>query len=85
MKRILDRWEFHDTPKHGSWLNMAQMELSLVTPECLHQRIPAQERLQQEVAAWAAEGNAKATQVDWRFTTEDARIQLQRLYPSILT
>ncbi len=84
-KRILDRLEFHYTPKHGSWLNMAEIELSVVSRQCLDQRIPHKQRLQQEVAAWEAERNAKGTLVDWRFTTEDARIKLKRLYPSILT
>jgi transposase len=83
-KRILDRLEFHYTPKHGSWLNMAEIELSVVSRQCLDQRIPHKQRLQQEVAAWEAFGNAKGTKVDWRFTTEDARIKLKRLYPSIL-
>ena len=82
-KRILDKLEFHYTPKHGSWLNIAEIELSVLTRQCLDQRIPDKQSLQQQVAAWSAERNAKATVVNWRFTTEDARIKLKRLYPSI--
>ncbi len=82
-KRILDRLEFHYTPKHGSWLNMAEIELSVLSRQCLARRIPDTATLQQEVAAWEALRNAKGATVNWRFTTEDARIKLKRLYPSI--
>jgi len=82
-KRILDRLEFHFTPKHGSWLNMAEIELSALSQQCLDQRIPDQTTLAQEAAAWEAERNASGATVNWRFTTEDARIKLKRLYPSI--
>jgi len=81
-KRILDRLELHYTPKHGSWLNMAEIELSVLGRQCLSRRIPDQQRLRREVAAWEAARNAKRSSVDWRFTTEDARIKLKRLYPS---
>jgi hypothetical protein len=81
-KRVLDRLEFHYTPKHGSWLNMAEMELSVLSRQCLDRRIPDQQKLQKEVAAWVKERNVKNTSADWRFTTEDARIKLKHLYPS---
>lgn len=81
-KRIADRLEIHYTPKHGSWLNMAEIELSILSRQCLDRRIPNQEMLRHEVAAWEAERNAIATKVDWRFTTDDARIKLKHLYPS---
>lgn len=81
-KRILDRLEFHYTPKHGSWLNMAEIELSVLTRQCLNRRIPDEARLRQEVAAWENARDTNATRVDWRFTTEKARIKLKRLYPT---
>ncbi len=82
-KRILDRLEFHYTPKHGSWLNMAEIELSVLNRQCLDRRIPDRATLEAEVAAWAADRNAKGATVNWHFTTADARIKLKRLYPSI--
>jgi len=82
-KRILDRLEFHYTPKHGSWLNMAEIELSVLSGQCLDQRIPDLPCLQHAVAAWEADRNAARATVNWRFTTADARIKLKRLYPSI--
>ncbi len=82
-KRILDKLEFHYTPKHGSWLNMAEIELSVLARQCLDRRIPDQETLKQEVAAWEQRRNREAHTIDWRFTTADARIKLKRLYPSI--
>ena len=84
-KRILDKLEFHYTPKHGSWLNMAEIELSVLARQCLDRRIPDQVTLKQEVAAWAKRRNQGNHSVDWRFTTTDARIKLKRLYPSIQT
>jgi hypothetical protein len=81
-KRITDRLEIHHTPKHGSWLNMAEIELSILSRQCLNRRIPDQAMLHEGVAAWEAERNAIATRVDWRFTTDDARIKLNHLYPS---
>lgn len=82
-RRILDRLEFHYTPKHGSWLNMAEIEFGIVQRQCLNRRIPDQDTLREEVAAWQQCRNAEAVDVNWRFTTEDARIKLKRLYPSI--
>ncbi len=74
-KRILDKLEFHYTPKHGSWLNMAEIELSVLARQCLDRRIPDQATLKQEVAAWEAKRNQGNHSVDWRFTTADARIK----------
>ena len=82
-KRILDRLELHYTLKHGSWLNMAEIELSVLSRQCLDRRIPAKELLQQEVGAWEERRNHNGATVNWRFTTVDARIKLKRLYPSI--
>ena len=82
-RRILERLEIHYTPKHGSWLNMAEIELSILSRQCLNRRIPDQATLQQEVAAWQTERNAHPQPMQWRFTTEDARIKLKRLYPTI--
>jgi len=82
-KRILDRLEFHYTPKHGSWLNMAEIEFAILQRQCLNRRIPDQETLRQEVAAWQQRRNIESVNVDWRFTSADARIKLKRLYPSI--
>jgi hypothetical protein len=80
-KRLRDRLEFHHTPKHGSWLNIAEIELSLLTRQCLHRRIPDMQTLQQEAKAWYGKRNVKQKSVDWQFTCEDARIKLKRLYP----
>jgi transposase len=80
-KRIWDRLEFHYTPKHGSWLNMAEIELSVLSRQCLKRRIPDQPTLIQETAAWEARRNTAGATVDWRFTTADARIKLKKLYP----
>ena len=82
-RRLLDRLEFHYTPKHGSWLNMAEIELSILQRQCLNRRIPDQDSLKREVGAWEATRNANEANVDWRFTTQDARIKVKRLYPSI--
>jgi hypothetical protein len=82
-KRIWDKLEFHYTPKHGSWLNMAEIELSVLSRQCLDRRIPDQESLVREVAAWEAERNRSGDTVNWRFTTADARIKLKHLYPSL--
>lgn len=82
-KRILDRLEFHSTPKHGSWLNMAEIELSVLGRQCLHRCIPSQTILIRETEAWAVQRNNKQATVAWQFTTKDARIKLKRLYPSI--
>ena len=81
-KRLADRLEIHYTPKHGSWLNMAEIELSVLARQCLGQRLPDLADLRREVAAWQAARNAAGQAIDWRFTTADARIRLKRLYPS---
>lgn len=82
-KRILEKLEFHYTPKHGSWLNMAEIELSHLSRQCLDRRIPDQETLDKEVNAWLKQRNIEASTVDWHFTTEDARIKLKKLYPNL--
>jgi uncharacterized small protein (DUF1192 family) len=81
-RRLVERFEWHYTPKHGSWLNTAESELSVVSSQCLDRRIPDKETLTAEVAAWQAERNRKHTRVDWQFTTADARVKLKRLYPA---
>ena len=81
-KRLTDKLEIHDTPKHGSWLNMAEIELSVLAAQGLDRRLPDRATLEREVAAWEAERNAKGQTIDWRFTTTDARIKLKQLYPS---
>jgi transposase len=81
-RRIVERLEIHYTPKHGSWLNIAEIELSTMAGQCLNRRIPDRETLEREVAAWEAERNPLGGAVNWRFTTEDARVKLKRLYPS---
>jgi hypothetical protein len=80
-KRLRDRLEMHYTPKHGSWLNIAEIELSLLTRQCLHRRIANIKALQQQAQAWCEKRNVKQKSVDWQFTCEDARIKLKRLYP----
>ena len=82
-KQILDRLEFHFTPNHGSWLNMAEIELSVLGRQCLDGRIPSQATLAYETEAWETQRNTNGSTVDWRFTTDDARIKLKKLYPSI--
>jgi hypothetical protein len=82
-KRLADKLEIHYPPKHGSWLNSAEIELSVLSRQCLDQRVPDFETLQGAVGAWQARRNAAACAVDWRFTTQDARIKLKRLYPSL--
>jgi transposase len=81
-RRILRKLEFHYTPKHGSWLNMVEIELSVLARQCLHRRLPDRETLEQEVSAWEQWRNAEQARVEWRFTTADARTKLKRLYPS---
>jgi len=82
-KRIADRFEFHYTPKHGSWLDMAEIELGILGRQCLSRRIENVAGLRREVTAWEAQRNATRAKTNWRFTTKDARIKLKRLYPSI--
>jgi hypothetical protein len=82
-RSLIERLEIHHTPKHGSWLNMAEIELSVLSRQCLDRRIPDIDTLTHEVAAWEQARNANPRPVNWRFTTPDARIKLKRLYPSI--
>jgi hypothetical protein len=82
-RRLFERLEIHYTPKHGSWLNVAEIELSVFTKQCLDRRIPDIEILRQEAKAWYGRRNVSQKSVDWQFTTEDARIKLKKLYPQI--
>jgi transposase len=82
-RRLAERIEWHYTPKHGSWLNMAEIELSVLARQCLDRRIPDRETLSREVAAWQVERNAAKVVADWQFATADARVRLKRLYPTI--
>lgn len=81
-RRIIEKIEFHYTPKHGSWLDMAEIEFSALQTQCLNRRVPDQETLKREVVAWEKTRNKSAIKTDWQFTTEDARIKLKHLYPS---
>jgi len=81
-RRIARKLELHYTPKHGSWLNMAELEISVLSRQCLDRRIPALGELRREVAAWQTARNAAQTTIDWRFTCEDARTKLPKLYPA---
>jgi hypothetical protein len=80
-KRLCDRLDFHPTPKHGSWLNMAETELSVLSGQCLDRRIESRELVMAEVKAWEDERNRREAKVRWQFTTQDARIKLEKLYP----
>jgi hypothetical protein len=82
-RRLAKRLEIHYTPKHGSWLNIAEIELSVMTRECLGRRIPSIEVLSIELAVWEKNRNENQKGVDWQFTTDDARIKLKRLYPQV--
>jgi DDE superfamily endonuclease len=82
-RMIADRLEIHHTPKHGSWLNMAEIELSVLARQCLNRRMASMAKMKQEVSAWKEERNERGVQIRWRFTTADARIKLWRLYPTI--
>lgn len=82
-KRILDKLEFHYTPKHGSWLNMAEIEFSVLARQCLDRRIADEDTLIREVHSWEEHRNQIKATVDWQFSTDDARIKLKKLYPSI--
>lgn len=82
-RSLYDRLEIHYTPKHGSWLNIAEIELRVLIGQCLNRRIPDAETLKREVSRWKSERNTVGARVDWQFTTEDARIKLKRLYPSL--
>ena len=81
--RIAQRLEIHHTPKHGSWLNMAEIELGVLSGQCLDRRIPNQETLARETKAWQQRRNQEGIRVNWRFTTQHARIKLKSLYPSV--
>jgi hypothetical protein len=83
-RRLVKRLEFHYTPKHGSWLNMAEIELSILARQCLDRRIPDEATLKQEVHAYQVRRNAEHATIDWRFSVSDARHKLYRLYPSPL-
>jgi hypothetical protein len=80
-KRLRDKLEFHYTPKHGSWLNMAEIELSVLSRQCLDRRIPDQATLRRETAAWVDRRNTAQATIDWQFTSADARVKLKKLYP----
>jgi transposase len=82
-RRLSEKLEIHYTPKHGSWLNMAEIELSVLSCQCLNRRVPDFESLQAEAHAWQQRRDEKGVRIDWRFSTEDARIKLKRLYPSL--
>ena len=82
-RRIVQKLEFHYTPTHGSWLNQVEIELSVLSRQCLERRIPDVETLSQEIAAWEEERNSQGTGVNWRFTTTDARNKMGRLYPDV--
>jgi hypothetical protein len=84
-RRLMDRLEIHYTPKHGSWLNIAEIELRVLTGQCLNRRISTKQTLEKEVVDWQNQRNFLQAKVDWRFSTEDARIKLKRLYPTLLT
>ena len=81
-RRIVKKLEFHYTPKHGSWLNMAEIELSVLQRQCLNRRLPDEATLTREVAAWEKHRNEKQATIDWRFSVTDAREKMKRLYPS---
>lgn len=82
-RRLMNRFEVHYTPKHGSWLDMAEIELGILGRQCLSRRIDNVTDLRREVAAWTADRNSGRTKVNWQFTTADARVKLRRLYPSL--
>ena len=82
-KTLIDRFEFIYTPKHGSWLNMAEIELNVLQKQCLDRRIPDKNMLAQEVMAWTFARNNKKCRINWQFTTQNSRIKLKRLYPTI--
>lgn len=82
-RRLLNRLEFVNTPKHGSWLNMAEIEFSAMGRQCLDRRVPDIDAVREEVAAWTERRNAGGAPAKWRFTTEDARIKLHSLYPKL--
>ena len=82
-RRLVERFEWHYTPKHGSWLNLAESELSVLSSQCLDRRIPDKPDLADEIGAWVTDRNKNHTKADWQFTTGDARVRLKRLYPAL--
>ena len=82
-RRLVERFEWHYTPKHGSWLDLAESELGVLSTQCLDRRIPDQQTLIEEIAAWENDRNAHHAKADWQFTTKTARVKLKHLYPSI--
>ncbi len=83
-RRLIEKFEFHFTPKHASWLNMAEIEFSVLFGQALNKRIPNQKVLKKEIKAWQDNRNANTKTTDWKFTTKDARIKLKKLYPTII-
>lgn len=82
-RRLLERLEIHYTPKHGSWLNIAEIELRVLSSQCLNRRIPEQQKLEHEIIKWQTQRNFVEAKVDWRFSSDEARIKLKRLYPTL--
>jgi hypothetical protein len=82
-RRLAERLEFHYTPKHGSWLNVAEIELSVLQRQCLDRRIPDKDTMQFQIAAWEGDRNEGPSKIDWQFRTSDARIKLKHLYPKL--
>jgi len=82
-RRLVERFEWHYTPKHGSWLDMAESELGVLSSQCLDRRVPDQQVLKEEVEAWQADRNRKHAKADWQFTTAEAQVNLKRLYPAL--
>lgn len=82
-RQLVERFEFHFTPKHGSWLNMAEIEFSVLSRQCLDRRIPDIASMTEQVMAWADEPNKRVVKADWQFTTADARTKLRHLNPRI--
>ena len=82
-RRLVERFEWHYTPKHGSWLNLAESELGVLTKQCLDRRIPDKQTLIEEIDAWQHDRNANHAKADWQFSTKNARVKLKHLYPSI--
>lgn len=83
-RKLLNRLEIHYTPKHGSWLNIAEIELRILNSQCLNRRIPDKETLKNEIFQWQSKRNVTNSTIDWRFTNDDARIKLKKLYPTLL-
>jgi hypothetical protein len=82
-RRLVERFEWHYTPKHGSWLDLAESELGVLSSQCLDRRIPDKQTLSNEIAAWEFDRDTNHTKANWHFTTPNARIKLKHLYPSI--